>query len=60
MQLLILKTMLKSNFGIPEEKITTATNGQEALDYVRGATFDLILMDLNMPVMGGMDSAKKI
>ncbi|MEN8204388.1 MAG: ATP-binding protein [Pseudomonadota bacterium] len=33
-------------------------NGQEALDALEGNTFDLIIMDMQMPVMGGIEAAK--
>jgi len=34
-------------------RVTTVTNGQEALDAVNKKTFDLILLDLIMPVVDG-------
>jgi len=33
-------------------------NGQEALDALEEGTFDLIIMDMQMPVMGGIEAAK--
>lgn len=33
--------------------VSLATNGKEALDMVRTATYDVILMDIQMPVMDG-------
>jgi CheY-like chemotaxis protein len=41
-------------------KIEIAENGQEALDKLEQAPFDLILMDLQMPVMDGYEATKKI
>jgi PAS domain S-box-containing protein len=38
----------------------TVNNGQEALDYVRSHPCDLILMDLQMPVMDGFTATKII
>lgn len=35
--------------------IAAAVNGKEGLDMLRQERFDLFLVDLNMPVMGGMD-----
>jgi PAS domain S-box-containing protein len=35
-------------------------NGKEAFDLAMEEPFDLILMDINMPVMNGVDAAKKI
>lgn len=37
-----------------------AANGQEALLYAKQKHFDLILMDINMPVMNGVEAAKRI
>lgn len=37
-----------------------ATNGQEALDAFKAEDFDLVLMDIQMPVMNGYDATKKI
>jgi len=34
-------------------QITLATNGQEAVDLVQKNDFDLILMDIQMPIMDG-------
>jgi CheY-like chemotaxis protein len=42
-------------------KLVYADNGQSALDIIEsGSNFDLILMDINMPVMNGIDATKKI
>jgi len=41
-------------------KTTVAKNGQEAVDAVQQEDFDLILMDLQMPVMGGLDACREI
>lgn len=38
---------------IPGLTISEATNGAEALKTLATKTFDLVLLDLNMPVMGG-------
>jgi len=48
-----------SNIGIGE-KITEAENGKVALDLIRESTPDLILADLNMPVMDGLTMLRKI
>ncbi|MGA3222534.1 MAG: response regulator [Acidobacteriaceae bacterium] len=41
-------------------RITLATNGLEALEQWRQSDFDLILMDVQMPVMTGLEAAKQI
>jgi CheY-like chemotaxis protein len=40
--------------------IDTASNGKEALDRFGTSNFDLILMDIQMPVMSGLVAAEKI
>lgn len=41
-------------------KISTAKNGQEALDFLRKYPVDLLLMDLDMPEMGGIETLKQM
>lgn len=40
--------------------IETATNGKEALDKFGTSNYDLVLMDIQMPVMSGLVAAEKI
>src|SRR5512133_3484736 len=39
--------------------IAEASNGAEFLDLLNNATPDLVILDINMPVMNGIDAAKK-
>ena len=41
-------------------RVTMANNGQEALDYTEKNQFDIILMDMMMPVMDGVEATKLI
>jgi len=38
----------------------TTNNGQEVLEILKEHTIDVILLDINMPVMNGLDACKKI
>ncbi len=40
--------------------ISTASNGKEALDYVASNPVDLIISDIKMPVMSGVELLKKL
>ena len=40
--------------------VTTVTNGAEALEAAQAEAFDVILMDMNMPVMGGFEATRRI
>ena len=40
--------------------VTLASSGHEALEYVGAQTFDLVLMDIQMPEMDGVETTQKI
>ena len=41
-------------------EVTVAQNGQEAVESLQKDEFDVVLMDVQMPVMDGFEAAKKI
>ena len=40
--------------------VDVATNGQDAVEHVRAHEYDVVLMDIQMPVMNGFDAARRI
>ncbi len=46
--------------GLEEDRIHEAGNGQEALDILETVWIDLVLLDLNMPVMDGEQFAQEL
>ena len=54
--IILLKTMLART----NVKILTAVNGQEALDLVRSLKPHVVLLDIQMPVMNGLEVLKEI
>jgi PAS domain S-box-containing protein len=52
-----LATRLLEKMG---HHVTLVVNGQEAIDMLQQKPFDLVLMDIQMPVMGGMEATRII
>jgi two-component system chemotaxis sensor kinase CheA len=52
----LVRTYLRSD----NYQITSTTNGQEALDCLATESFDLLLSDLEMPIMTGWELAQKV
>ncbi len=54
------RNFLKIKLGNKGLKVTGAENGKEALKLVKDREFDLIIMDLKMPVMDGYQTLEKL
>lgn len=54
--IILLKTMLTRT----KVRILTATNGEEAMEIVRKSRPELVLLDIQMPVMNGWEVLKAI
>jgi len=50
-----LGTILLKRAGL---EVTVASDGREAVDLVRENEFNLVFMDISMPIMGGIDRRK--
>src|SRR5262249_53947486 len=53
----VAQELLSEAAGI---KVTVASNGQEALDRLEATPFDLVLLDIQMPVMNGYAVAERM
>jgi len=56
----INQNLIKAVLGNFNLNITMANNGQEAFELRKEKSFDLILMDIQMPVMGGIEATEAI
>ena len=55
-QIIVTRLLKKNSF----EHIVVVENGVEALEKVKEQKFDLILMDMQMPIMNGFEATEKI
>lgn len=53
-----LRTLLSTDTGV--EVVGEAANGEEAVRRVPGLKPDVVLLDLRMPVLGGVEAARRI
>eukprot|EP00656_Telonema_subtile_P009978 TRINITY_DN1474_c0_g2_i5.p1 TRINITY_DN1474_c0_g2~~TRINITY_DN1474_c0_g2_i5.p1 ORF type:complete len:825 (-),score=158.51 TRINITY_DN1474_c0_g2_i5:16-2490(-) len=57
----LLRDLLKDQLSaVTEYHVTAASNGAEAVQQAGRTKFDVILMDVNMPVMGGLEATRAI
>ena len=56
----INRLLLKAQFENHCQHIDLANNGREAFEYISSSSYDLILLDLQMPELTGMELIKKI
>ena len=56
----IIINLTKSVLAFENYSMKAARNGKQVLEMLAAEDFDLILMDLQMPVMGGMDATRHI
>jgi CheY-like chemotaxis protein len=55
-----LLELIRFSLDAAGHKVTTAKNGRQALDLARQRFFDLIILDVMMPVMDGYHAASEI
>lgn len=56
----VIQNLTKKILEFQNFNITSAKNGKEVLKFVQNETFDIVLLDINMPQMDGMTCAQTI
>ena len=46
--------------GLPALQLSEAASGEEALEQVRGIRFQLLILDLNLPGLGGLELLRRL
>jgi two-component system chemotaxis response regulator CheY len=59
MRMIVRRALLQIG-SLGEHEVVEATNGEEALQKLKGENFDLVLADWNMPQMSGLDLLKAL
>jgi two-component system NtrC family sensor kinase len=55
-----IQQLLTGVLEMDGHEVTIAQNGKVALDLIAGSSFDLIISDIKMPVMGGAEMHKRL
>lgn len=56
----VIQNLAKKILEFQNFEIHSVKNGQQVLDELGKSDFDIILLDINMPVMDGMDCARAV
>jgi DNA-binding NtrC family response regulator len=55
-----IRRTLKDILEFEKHQVEVASNGQEALDFINDQDFDVVLLDIKMPEMDGMEVLERI
>ena len=56
----IMRELGKECLLLNDYKVTLASNGQEALEKISKNKYDLILLDIQMPILDGFETIKRL
>ena len=56
----VIQNITKRVLQFQNFEITAVKNGKQVLEHLEKTVFDIVLMDINMPLMDGMECARHI
>lgn len=56
----VIQNLTKKILSLQNYSITVVKNGAQVLEKLQAESYDLILLDIHMPVMDGMECARKV
>ncbi|MDF1755095.1 MAG: response regulator [Verrucomicrobiales bacterium] len=57
---LVIRTVVSRKLTEAGYEVATACNGQEAIDKINSEPFDLLLLDIYMPVLNGIEALRQL
>ena len=57
---LVMRTVISRKLEEKSYKVTAVSNGLEALDAIDREAFDLVILDIHMPVMDGLETLRRL
>jgi len=57
---MVIRKMINKTLSTEGHEIVQAENGQEGLELFNSSPFDLIITDINMPIMNGFEFSEKV
>ena len=57
---MVIRKMINKALSEAGHEIVQAENGKEGLELFQSDTFDLIITDINMPIMNGFEFSEKV
>jgi len=56
----VIQNLTKKILSLQNYEISAVKNGKKVIDTLEAETFDMVLMDIHMPIMDGMECARLI
>lgn len=56
----VIQNLTKKILQFQNFEISSVKNGEQVLEILREQDFDILLLDINMPVMDGMECARQV
>jgi CheY-like chemotaxis protein len=56
----VIQNLAKKILEFQDIQVTVVKNGEQVLESIQSEAYDILLLDINMPIMDGMECAKAV